>query len=119
MWNLSFPPSDSEIEKFRLKQQSVISTLQKISPDKFDSSLKSIEKSLIEAQSVGELNGVRSNLVAEFNAYATGKEFFGPKLGDTVAEAGEYLVIVKTKGQSVETRIRVRKDPIFQEGVSN
>ena len=114
-WNLSFPPSKEEMEKFRSKQLSVISTLNESVPSQYNRNLSTLEKSLSEAKTVNDLNDVRSSLVAEYNAFVSGKDFFGPKLGNELAEDGEYRVTVKAGKLSMTTKIRVRKDPILQE----
>jgi len=59
-----------------------------------------------------QLNAVRRVLVEDFAIYATGRPFFGPKIENTIAPAGEYRVVLTVGATNVEGNIIVRDDPL-------
>jgi hypothetical protein len=59
-----------------------------------------------------QLNSVRRALVDSFAIYAGGRPFFGPKIENTVAPAGEYKVVLTLGENVVESKLTVREDPL-------
>jgi hypothetical protein len=61
-----------------------------------------------------QLNSVRRALVEDFAVYAGGRPFFGPKIENTIAPAGEYRVVLTVGETTVEGKITVRDDPLVR-----
>ncbi len=59
-----------------------------------------------------QLNTVRRALAGDFAVYAGGQPFFGPKIENTIAPAGEYRILLTVGDTRVEGSLVVRDDPL-------
>ena len=117
-WDLSFPPSRSELQGFAAHLESVIGRLSlRVARADLLRRLEELNGELGQIDMQGErvaraLNRVRSALVGEFATYAAGRELFGPRLGPTQAAAGTYRVVLEVNGQRQDRELMVREDPL-------
>ncbi len=116
-WNFMFPVTEGEVKAYREHLSSVIQQLkQLVQKSDLQTLLTNIENDLSKAGNLRDLNGVRSELVENFNAYAEGKPFFGERLSFHEAEAGRYKVTVEVAGKTASGFVEVREDPMLREG---
>lgn len=106
------PESQKEITDYRAHLEKVLAELaNRVKIKDLKKQLKPIEKELVKANSISELNEIRGQLVAGFAGYARGKPFFGPK-PDHEIEPGTYEVTIELDNQKVTVNINVREDPL-------
>ena len=77
-------------------------------------SLKAIRIQLKRAETDRQLNEVRRRLMNTYSIYTNGELFFGNKIGQTEATAGEYKVTVTVKDISESIKIIIQDDPLLK-----
>ncbi len=114
-WDFMFPATKREQVEFKDHLNYVIVQLDsKVEIDDLRNDLKDIKKQLSKAETDQQLNEVRKSLINAFSIYADEKLFFGNKIGQSEAAAGEYRVTVTMKGISESVKIIIRDDPLLK-----
>lgn len=118
IWSLNgsrrrgIPMSGSEIQKY--KDELLIATTKldsRVHKNELKQQLISIKENLNKANSISELNEVRSDMVASFAGYTEGKPLF-PVKPQKVNYPGKYKFTIELGSQSETGYIIVRDDPL-------
>lgn len=113
LWRLFFMPNEQEVSDFKANLTKAIATLRgRVNKRELIKLLDEAEKDLGSASNPRQLNAVRKILVDNFNAYAGGRQIFGPKIGRITAAPGDYKVTVTANGESSTNYFKVREDPL-------
>jgi len=114
-WDFMFPSTDSERAQFKDHLNYVVDELNsRVEITDLRNNLKEIKKQINKAETDRQLNDVRRSLIDTYSIYAEGKLFFGNKIGQSEAVAGEYRVTVTVTGISESVKIIIRDDPLLK-----
>ncbi len=115
-WNFQFPSTETERGAMRDRLAAAIDYLDTVVIEAdMRQRLTTLRGELGGADNDRALNATRNALVAEFNGYAPGGEFFGPQIGSSEAGPGTYRVTLHVGGQTLEGSVTVRDDPLMAE----
>ncbi len=116
VWNFTLNATSRDIENYKSKQLTVISSLQsKVSSRDERNQLSEIRQKLERATSAREISDARKMIISDFNMYGNGEPFFGEKQYDRfTATPGTYKVKIEWNGTVEEGLLEVREDPLRQ-----
>ncbi len=117
VWNLRFPPSESEVAAFVAGLEGAMATLRERVPQSEHATLDELAARLSESDLTADdatraLNDIRAELVEAYGEYAWGRPLFPARLAGTVAAPGTYAVRLTAGPESFEQRLDVRDDPL-------
>lgn len=114
-WDFKFPSTETERKAYHQHLKNLIQDLkQEIKRADLLTLLQKIEDGLGDSIEEDTLNRTRRFLVKNFNAYAKGAAFFGKKITDKVADAGQYKLTLSAGGNTVSGSLEVRDDPMLK-----
>ncbi len=114
-WNMSFPPSDSEIAVFQIHLEKVIGELSSlIETDPERTVLSEMREKLKKAKTEQDLSRIHRQMIQDFAYYSEGRDLFGPALASMDAPAGTYQVILTVEGRPYSGTVTIRKDPLLK-----
>ncbi|NKB90329.1 MAG: hypothetical protein GKS06_19150 [Acidobacteria bacterium] len=118
IWDLRFGPSTSDVATFIEGLERAMATLQERVPQVDHDALNAAREALRPAEVyVGPavmltVNGIRSQLVTAYGAYAWGEPLFPARLDFARAAPGQYRVVLTVDGVRHEQELIVRADPM-------
>ena len=111
-WTYRLNYTEADASVYRDELAGILVVLKtRVSNKDLKKKLSPLTKDLKKAESIRDLNDIRSRIVRDFNGYAGGKPFFGEKRMPLRATPGVYRLELKAGDTLVDGEIKVRKDP--------
>jgi len=115
-WDFRFPTTAAERTAMNQQLRRAIEFLKgRVIDADLIKQLGELQQQLDSADNDRALNRIRDTLVKEFNGFAAGTILFGSPIGPQTAAAGTYRIRVTADGETHESTVTVREDPILLE----